>query len=312
MKPEEIAKITELFMNGDLSKEAYANIMNSMAKANEANIEKSEWQEKHDELVDKNRKQAEETRKRMEAREKQYRFDYELNTNLDFLAKLKNKLGQRVYSDESLSMMSNYEAASLVSNIVDHMSYEELLEVDKKMAEKKMNEDIANNKKEVGSKTNDFNKGVDEFNEPKVDDSVEKAVGTKDTETEDYGKEPKTDDFSIDNIIKDNDDVEKNATDEASSEEKEENDNKKDGKRSKHRDKTRPSLIKDAVSSLVDSIKNHKKGAIASVAAIAALVGVTALFAGPLGLGVGGALLGEALAGAGAYTWHEVNKGRGK
>ena len=70
MKPEEIAKITELFMNGDLSKEAYANIMNSMAKANETNIEKSEWQEKHDELVDKNRKQAEETRKRMKAREK--------------------------------------------------------------------------------------------------------------------------------------------------------------------------------------------------------------------------------------------------
>lgn len=308
MKPEEIAKITELFMNGDLSKEAYANIMNSMAKANEANIEKSEWQEKHDELVDKNRKQAEETRKRMKAREKQYRFDYELNTNLDFLAKLKNKLGQRVYSDESLSMMSNYEAASLVSNIVDHMSYEELLEVDKKMAEKKMKEDIANNKKEVGSKTNDFNKGVDEFNEPKVDDSVEKAVGTKDTETEDYGKEPKTDDFSIDNIIKDNDDVEKNATDEASSEEKEEND-KVDLKKQKE---TRVGSIKDALTGLKDKIKANKGKIAATVPAIAALVGVTAIFAGPLGLGVGGALLGEALAGAGAYTWYEVNKGRGK
>ncbi len=296
MKPEEIAKITELFMNGDLSKEAYANIMNSMAKANEANIEKSEWQEKHDELVDKNRKQAEETRKRMEAREKQYRFDYELNTNLDFLAKLKNKLGQRVYSDESLSMMSNYEAASLVSNIVDHMSYEELLEVDKKMAEKKMKEDIANNKKE----------------EVKANNTDVKTEESKTLES-DKKEEPVKDEFNIDNIVKNNDKADEKESKEVSSEkEKKENDNRKGFKRSKHRDKTRPSLIKRTGSALVDSIKNHKKGAIASVAAIAALVGVTALFAGPLGLGVGGALLGEALAGAGAYTWHEVNKGRGK
>lgn len=130
MNLKDLQKLMDLNRRGLLSDEALGAAVESfntpVAKLEETKEE--EWERKHEELAEKNRKASGELRAKIKAREEQREKEAELARmqdevetkaieEIDFLSKLTNSRGERVYSDSVLDSMSYYELIGLAERV---------------------------------------------------------------------------------------------------------------------------------------------------------------------------------------------------
>lgn len=155
-----------LHKKGLLTDEALAACLNEIYSKNEKNISFEEQEEldrieqenRKNKLIEENRKKAEENRRKVAEIEKKYRDEYiqnehekQMKNMSDFLRKMVNSRGERVYSNRDINEMSYVEIFSLYSQITNNLSPSEIRNIEAKpilddMDEKKLNDEKSTDK----------------------------------------------------------------------------------------------------------------------------------------------------------------------
>ena len=290
-------EIIEQILQSGLSEEDITILLkeyiNGIKSKQEVKDEEKSFEEKNQELLEKNRKQAQETRERQAKRDEIYRkeaeekkrqqlYDLEVQDKANILSEIKNRNGERIYD---VNNMSGYEIMSLYSDI-EKNSPQIIEQARKSYSEKEQNNNVDNKENEAV---------VNESSSPELNpEQNSEKINSQNSNVE----LPRENASATEKV---NEGVQNNSTDAENTNEQvteEANSNDIDLNPEGRRKVTAITRAKDFLKSKVDAIKSHPIKAITiGIAAIAAII------ASPT-LAVAG------VAGAGIYAVNQFNKGR--
>lgn len=293
-------EIIEQILQSGLSEEDITILLkeyiNGIKSKQEVKDEEKSFEEKNQELLEKNRKQAQETRERQAKRDEIYRkeaeekkrqqlYDLEVQDKANILSEIKNRNGERIYD---VNNMSGYEIMSLYSDI-EKNSPQIIEQARKSYSEKEQNNNVDNKENEAV-----VNKPVSpELNPEQNSETINSQNSNVELPQENAQNASATEEV--------NEGVQNNSTDAENTNEQvteEANSNDIDLNPEGRRKVTAITRAKDFLKSKVDAIKSHPIKAITiGIAAIAAIIAAPTL-----------AVAG--VAGAGIYAVNQFNKGR--
>ena len=293
-------EIIEQILQSGLSEEDITILLkeyiNGIKSKQEVKDEEKSFEEKNQELLEKNRKQAQETRERQAKRDEIYRkeaeekkrqqlYDLEVQDKANILSEIKNRNGERIYD---VNNMSGYEIMSLYSDI-EKNSPQIIEQARKSYSEKEQNNNVDNKENEAV-----VNKPVSpELNPEQNSETINSQNSNVELPQENAQNASATEEV--------NEGVQNNSTDAENTNEQvteEANSNDIDLNPEGRRKVTAITRAKDFLKSKVDAIKSHPIKAITiGIAAIAAIIAAPTL-----------AVAG--VAGAGIYAVNQYNKGR--
>lgn len=293
-------EIIEQILQSGLSEEDITILLkeyiNGIKSKQEVKDEEKSFEEKNQELLEKNRKQAQETRERQAKRDEIYRkeaeekkrqqlYDLEVQDKANILSEIKNRNGERIYD---VNNMSGYEIMSLYSDI-EKNSPQIIEQARKSYSEKEQNNNVDNKENEAV-----VNKPVSpELNPEQNSETINSQNSNVELPQENAQNASATEEV--------NEGGQNNSTNDENTNEQvteEANSNDIDLNPEGRRKVTAITRAKDFLKSKVDAIKSHPIKAITiGIAAIAAIIAAPTL-----------AVAG--VAGAGIYAANQFNKGR--
>lgn len=293
-------EIIEQILQSGLSEEDITILLkeyiNGIKSKQEVKDEEKSFEEKNQELLEKNRKQAQETRERQAKRDEIYRkeaeekkrqqlYDLEVQDKANILSEIKNRNGERIYD---VNNMSGYEIMSLYSDI-EKNSPQIIEQARKSYSEKEQNNNVDSKENEAV-----VNKPVSpELNPEQNSETINSQNSNVELPQENAQNASATEEV--------NEGGQNNSTNDENTNEQvteEANSNDIDLNPEGRRKVTAITRAKDFLKSKVDAIKSHPIKAITiGIAAIAAIIAAPTL-----------AVAG--VAGAGIYAVNQYNKGR--
>lgn len=293
-------EIIEQILQSGLSEEDITILLkeyiNGIKSKQEVKDEEKSFEEKNQELLEKNRKQAQETRERQAKRDEIYRkeaeekkrqqlYDLEVQDKANILSEIKNRNGERIYD---VNNMSGYEIMSLYSDI-EKNSPQIIEQARKSYSEKEQNNNVDSKENEAV-----VNKPVSpELNPEQNSETINSQNSNVELPQENAQNASATEEV--------NEGGQNNSTNDENTNEQvteEANSNDIDLNPEGRRKVTAITRAKDFLKSKVDAIKSHPIKAITiGIAAIAAIIAAPTL-----------AVAG--VAGAGIYAANQFNKGR--
>lgn len=293
-------EIIEQILQSGLSEEDITILLkeyiNGIKSKQEVKDEEKSFEEKNQELLEKNRKQAQETRERQAKRDEIYRkeaeekkrqqlYDLEVQDKANILSEIKNRNGERIYD---VNNMSGYEIMSLYSDI-EKNSPQIIEQARKSYSEKEQNNNVDSKENEAV-----VNKPVSpELNPEQNSETINSQNSNVELPQENAQNASATEEV--------NEGGQNNSTNDENTNEQvteEANSNDIDLNPEGRRKVTAITRAKDFLKSKVDAIKSHPIKAITiGIAAIAAIIAAPTLAA-------------AGVAGAGIYAANQYNKGR--
>lgn len=293
-------EIIEQILQSGLSEEDITILLkeyiNGIKSKQEVKDEEKSFEEKNQELLEKNRKQAQETRERQAKRDEIYRkeaeekkrqqlYDLEVQDKANILSEIKNRNGERIYD---VNNMSGYEIMSLYSDI-EKNSPQIIEQARKSYSEKEQNNNVDSKENEAV-----VNKPVSpELNPEQNSETINSQNSNVELPQENAQNASATEEV--------NEGGQNNSTNDENTNEQvteEANSNDIDLNPEGRRKVTAITRAKDFLKSKVDAIKSHPIKAITiGIAAIAAIIAAPTLAA-------------AGVAGAGIYAADQFNKGR--
>ena len=293
-------EIIEQILQSGLSEEDITILLkeyiNGIKSKQEVKDEEKSFEEKNQELLEKNRKQAQETRERQAKRDEIYRkeaeekkrqqlYDLEVQDKANILSEIKNRNGERIYD---VNNMSGYEIMSLYSDI-EKNSPQIIEQARKSYSEKEQNNNVDNKENEAV---------VNESSSPELNPEQNSEKINSQNSNVELPRENASATEKVNEGVQNNSTDAENTNEQVVEEANVSNSNDINLNPEGRRKVTAITRAQDFLKSKVDAIKSHPIKAITiGIAAIAAIIAAPTL-----------AVAG--VAGAGIYAANQFNKGR--